>query len=146
MSSHPCQSCGACCAYFSVKFYWREAEGPAAADRGPVPSAFTENYSDFQRCMKGTNEKHHNHCVALSGKVGVSVSCAIYRDRPTPCREFAASYEDGVRRPRCDEARAAYGLAPLKREDWGAYLTNEQAPPLRSAHSIEPNLRPRQGK
>lgn len=68
--------------------------------------------------MKGTNQKHHVRCVELEGKVGQRVSCRNYSGRPTPCHEFAASYENGRKNPRCDEARAHYGLAPLTREDF----------------------------
>lgn len=117
-TTHPCQSCGACCAHFRVGFYWREAEESAEPGRPPVPVELTEDYSNFNRCMKGTNTKHYNRCVALEGKLGATVSCSIYSSRPTPCREFAASFEDGIRKPRCDQARAAYGLAPLSRADW----------------------------
>lgn len=112
MSSSACQSCGACCGYFRVSFYWREAE---QKDKPiPVPKELTEDESSHLRCMKGTNQKHYNRCVALEGKIGESVGCSIYLKRPTPCREFRESYEDGRKNPKCDEARAAYGLPPLK--------------------------------
>ncbi len=112
MSSSACQSCGACCGYFRVSFYWREAE---QEDRPfPVPKNLTEDVSSHLRCMKGTNQKHYNRCVALEGKIGESVGCSIYHHRPTPCREFRESYVDGTKNPKCDEARAAYGLPPLK--------------------------------
>lgn len=47
------------------------------------------------------------------GEIGQSVSCAIYLDRPSPCREFDQSGENGVRNEACDRARARYGLPPL---------------------------------
>lgn len=123
---HPCQECGACCAYFRVSFYWRETEEGAF----PVPRASTEEYSDFRLCMKGTNLKHRSRCVELEGKVGERVGCQIYLSRPTPCREFAAAFENGLGNPRCDEARARYGLRPLRPEDWLAShdLTRETLP------------------
>jgi Fe-S-cluster containining protein len=68
--------------------------------------------------MKGSTQKHRPRCEALSGEIGKKVSCQIYFQRPTPCRSFQASYEEGVRRPRCDEARAMYGLRPLRRSDF----------------------------
>ncbi len=68
--------------------------------------------------MKGTERKHRPRCVALSGEIGISVSCAIYENRPTPCRRFTASYENGVREPRCDEARLRHGLKPLTKSDF----------------------------
>lgn len=113
---HPCLACGACCACFRVSFYWREAD----PEQTPlaVPAELTEDYNQFKLSMKGTNRKHHSRCVALLGKVGEGASCSIYSLRPSPCRDFAASFEDGVHRPRCDYARARYGLEPLKLKDW----------------------------
>jgi uncharacterized protein len=131
--SHPCQSCGACCAYYRVSFYWRElADGQNPLG---VPEELTEPYTDFRVCLKGTNLKHRSRCVALEGKVGEQVACNIYSLRPSPCREFAASFENGMRNSRCDEARAKYGLAPLSRHDWPSVLPTAPvalapAPPL----------------
>ncbi len=112
MAENPCQSCGACCGHFRVSFYWRETE--PSERTFPVPVELTEDVSTHLRCMKGTNQKHYNRCVALEGKVGTQVSCSIYLHRPSPCREFSYSYENGIRNPRCDEARGAYGLPPLR--------------------------------
>lgn len=80
----------------------------------PVPLEMTEEQDEFHRNMKGTNEKYGRKCIALDGRIGKFVACTIYENRPTPCREFTASYEDGKHYPRCDEARAAHGLPPLK--------------------------------
>lgn len=110
MDDHPCLSCGACCAFFRVAFYWIEAE---AGSEYSVPINLTEDLDARQRCMKGTNSKHSPKCIALKGKIGQKASCSIYENRPTPCRRFTASYENGVREPRCDEARAKHGLSPL---------------------------------
>lgn len=115
MASHPCLTCGACCAYFRVSFYWREAEPDSETQ---VPVELTDNYSSTFRTMKGTSNKHHARCVALEGKVGEQVGCSIYQHRPTPCRAFDASFENGEHNPRCDQARAKYGLRPLQRKDW----------------------------
>lgn len=109
-SSNPCVSCGACCAYFRVQYYWRES----------VPEGKFEELTDMHRCMKGTGRKHRPQCVGLTGKIGRDAKCGMYEERPTPCREFKASYSDGKHHPRCDEARAAHGLPPLRREDWHA--------------------------
>jgi len=81
--------------------------------------------------MKGTSGKHHRRCVALEGRIGEKVGCSIYVNRPSPCRAFAASFENGKRNPRCDEARSAHGLKPLQRTDW-----NEQ--PSRPTDSVRP--------
>ncbi|MFN3454864.1 MAG: YkgJ family cysteine cluster protein [Pseudobdellovibrio sp.] len=113
---HPCQKCGACCASFRVSFYWREAE--KTDTQHPVPSNYWIESTPEHRVMKGTENKHHPKCCALKGKVGQSVGCEIYTHRPTPCRSFQASYENGSYNSRCDEARAKHGLKPLQKSDW----------------------------
>jgi len=110
---HPCLSCGACCARFRVSFYWGEGDDA----HGRVPSERTVAISPFLRAMKGT-EKNPPRCEALEGTLGVHVACAIYDQRPPPCREFEPSYENGVPNPACDAARKHIGLRPLSRADW----------------------------
>ena len=120
---HPCQKCGACCASYRVSFYWLEAEPDV---ENSVPIEWTEEVNLRFRCMKGTNKKHHPQCAALSGRVGQTVGCQIYLNRPSPCRNFKASFEDGYHQPRCDEARAKHGLKPLTKYDWPAADTNPE--------------------
>ena len=130
---NPCVGCGACCAHFRVQFYWREGESselrpvgvarssqnPATSvDHPPVRPELFEDLNDRYRCMKGTNDKHHPKCVGLKGKIGRDASCSVYTERPTPCREFKASYSDGRRNERCDDARKSHGLKPLTPADW----------------------------
>ena len=105
---NPCMTCGACCAYFRVSFYWAEASDGG----GTVPVHLTEPLTPFLRCMSGTNQKQAR-CVALQGEPGVSTRCSIYEDRPSPCREFAMSGEDGQVNEACNRARARVGLPPL---------------------------------
>lgn len=62
--------------------------------------------------MRGTDRKPPR-CIALAGRIGESVGCTIYEQRASPCREFQASWVDGVHNERCDRARAAHGLPPL---------------------------------
>ncbi|WP_067701459.1 YkgJ family cysteine cluster protein [Erwinia sp. ErVv1] len=107
-SINPCINCGACCAHFRVSFYWAEADDGG----GTVPADLTEPLNLFLRNMRGTNAATPR-CVALEGEPGGCVSCGIYQQRPTPCREFARSGEDGVANEACDRARARYGLPPL---------------------------------
>src|SRR5687768_10522213 len=114
--ANPCVSCGACCAHFRVQFYWREAN-PGDSEN-PVPAHLFEELTPQHRCMKGTGAKHHPKCHGLRGRIGKDASCSIYELRPTPCRAFKASYVDGERNPRCDDARAAHGLRPLRLADW----------------------------
>jgi Fe-S-cluster containining protein len=105
---NPCMSCGACCAFFRVSFYWAEGNDGG----GAVPVELTEPLTPFLCCMAGTNQKKPR-CTALTGEVGRSVSCSIYADRPSPCREFPMSGEHGQANNACDHARAAFGLPPL---------------------------------
>ncbi|ATA22239.1 hypothetical protein EDC48_11854 [Gibbsiella quercinecans] len=106
--NNPCVSCGACCAYFRVSFYWAEADDGG----GVVPASLTEPLTPFLRCMQGTNSKSPR-CTALDGEIGKAVSCSIYLNRPSPCREFDQSGLNGLRNEACDRARARYGLPPL---------------------------------
>lgn len=110
---HPCLSCGACCAAYRVSLHWSEAD-PALGGR--VPVELTETLGAHQRSMRGTWAKQP-HCIALQGTVGVAVSCSIYDARPSACRDLRMSWEDGAPNPQCDNARIAYGLAPLTRDE-----------------------------
>ncbi|MFH8134660.1 YkgJ family cysteine cluster protein [Pantoea osteomyelitidis] len=105
---NPCMTCGACCAHFRVSFYWAEADDGG----GAVPASLTEPLNLFLRAMRGTNSLAPR-CVALQGEIGGCVSCGIYAERPSPCREFNMSGEDGIANDACDRARARYGLPPL---------------------------------
>ncbi|AJW28942.1 ferredoxin [Chania multitudinisentens RB-25] len=106
--NNPCISCGACCGYFRVSFYWAEAEDGG----GTVPLSLTEPLPPFLRCMLGTNSKAPR-CIALQGTIGKAVSCLIYPNRPSTCREFGQSRENSQRDRACDRARNYYGLPAL---------------------------------
>lgn len=110
IDDNPCLSCGACCASFRVSFYWAEAE-PAAG--GWVPPELTEKLNDFRAVMKGTN-RPEPRCVALGGEIGQRVACAIYAQRPSPCREFLMALEDPEPEAACDRVRERFGLPRLK--------------------------------
>lgn len=111
---HPCLSCGACCAFFRVTFPLKESQ-PGGAWK--VPASFIEPSGELGSMM-GTTKKHQPCCQALTGVIGKNAHCSIYENRPTPCRNFAASYENGVRQKRCDEARQKHGLRPLNKDDF----------------------------
>lgn len=111
---HPCLSCGACCAYFKVAFYWAEADRFVG---GTVPGELTEATDRHRVVMKGTAAKPVR-CVALHGEIGVAAKCTIYANRPSPCRELEPSWESGKANDQCDRARAAHGLAPLTPGDF----------------------------
>ena len=106
---HPCQRCGACCAAYRVAFYWAEA---APANPDGVPAELTASLRPNILAMRGT-DSDDPHCIALDGIVGKQVHCRIYPQRPSPCRELKASYEDGTHSEQCDRARARNGLPPL---------------------------------
>jgi Fe-S-cluster containining protein len=65
--------------------------------------------------MSGTNQKQAR-CVGLEGEPGVSTRCSIYENRPSPCREFAMSGEEGQVNEACNRARARVGLPPLYKD------------------------------
>lgn len=98
-----CQRCGACCASFRVSFYWTEAQGEHDPQSQGVPAALTEPVSPHLLCMQGTHARQP-HCAALQGQVGESVGCAIYAQRPSPCREVMPGDAQ------CLKARGRHGL------------------------------------
>lgn len=101
--SHPCLSCGACCASYRVSFYFGESD---AVRGGTVPQALVEPVSPFLVAMRGTTS-HPVRCVALDGKVGSAVACRIYEQRASTCRGVEPGDE------RCTTARARHGLPQL---------------------------------
>ncbi len=113
MKKHPCQKCGACCSYFRVSFHWSET----LLESYHVPIASTVNVSLHQNAMAGTNQKNPR-CVEFSGVVGKNVNCDIYENRPSCCRLFEASFENGAQNLECEKARKSKGLNFLTLEDW----------------------------
>lgn len=111
--THPCQSCGACCAAFRVPMYWSEAEERA------IDPALVERIDPLRVAMR-VDDALHLRCIALDGDIGVVTACRIYAQRPGPCRDLGAAWEDGQPSPQCDRARARHGLPPLTPEDWAA--------------------------
>ncbi len=67
--------------------------------------------------MLGT-EGSKPHCIALDGEIGKEVACRIYAQRASVCRDFEPSWINGLPNPRCDQARIAWGLAPLDPDSW----------------------------
>lgn len=108
MKPNPCETCGACCAFYSVTF----PEAEITDNQGPVPSGLTVSQTLCQRVMKGT-QVASPRCIALEGRVGVRVKCSIYDFRPSTCRNFIRSWEDGIGNSLCDRARQIYGLLPF---------------------------------
>ncbi len=110
---HPCVTCGACCATYRVLFDPIETKSESVH----VPKELTEKVDATTLAMLGTNQPQPR-CLALQGKIGKSVGCTIYHNRPNCCREYTASYENGLKNPRCDEARRGKALRPLKPSDY----------------------------
>lgn len=112
--THPCLSCGACCAAFRVAFHWSEADPELG--RG-IPDELTEPLDPHRLAMRGTDARAP-HCIALQGAVGGPTTCVIYERRPSPCRDLLPAWENGQPSPQCDRARSRYGLAALTPETW----------------------------
>ncbi|OYW87588.1 MAG: hypothetical protein B7Z23_13655, partial [Pseudomonadales bacterium 32-61-5] len=65
----------------------------------------TEQMNLYRSCMKGSSQSKPR-CIALAGNIGESVSCTIYENRPSPCREYDVFDAQGELNPRCNQARA----------------------------------------
>jgi Fe-S-cluster containining protein len=111
---HPCLKCGACCSTYRVTFLKSEIQ----STNDPLTYLSVDNGGVWQ-AMPGTNKKHRPKCDYLEGIIGKLAKCGVYNNRPSPCRNFLASYEDGkTHAQRCDEARIRHGLKPLIKQDW----------------------------
>jgi uncharacterized protein len=110
MIVNPCLSCGACCAFYRASFYWGESQDHTF---GGVPLKMTKKLNDFRLVMIGT-EGSTPRCIALLGDVGRSVRCSIYDRRSSVCRDFERSWQNRTPNPRCDKARLAWGMQPLR--------------------------------
>lgn len=97
-----CLSCGACCAYFRVSFYW--AEGLE------MPDDHVEAISPVYACMTGTNQKNPR-CIALGGTIGEQVSCTMYQARSSSCKEVQ------IADSQCNKARIAHQMIPFVQVD-----------------------------
>lgn len=97
-SPDSCMSCGACCAYFRVSFYWAEGID--------MPDHYTEPVTAVYSCMAGTNQQNPR-CIALEGEVGKQVSCGMYEQRSSSCKEVQ------IADAQCNKARLAHNMIPL---------------------------------
>jgi Fe-S-cluster containining protein len=114
MRINPCLECGACCAYYRVSFYWTESN---LVQLEGIPIEMTDKFNYFRLMMKGSSGSKPR-CIALKGFIGKKVHCSIYAKRASVCRDFSASWENGIHNERCDKARVAWGLLPLSPEIW----------------------------
>lgn len=101
--SHPCLTCGACCASFRVDFAIYELDDMG----GRVPAGLAVQVNGSTCRMRGTDHVPVR-CAALTGKVGERAACGIYEWRPAPCREFEAGSHA------CGIARMRHGMEPLE--------------------------------
>lgn len=108
MDDNACLSCGACCAAFRVSFDRMELDEQG----GRVPAGLVDYENDTLCRLRGTDYARPR-CVALVGRIGESVRCGIYAERPGPCREFAPLAEHGIFPAACNRARSRHGLPPL---------------------------------
>lgn len=107
---NPCLSCGVCCSHFRVSFYSGELSGETG---GTVPVELTTKVGPLRACMKGT-EQGEGRCIALRGTLGQpGIHCAIYPDRPTPCRDYQIWELDGSPNVDCQRLRSKHGLPLL---------------------------------
>ena len=109
MKHSPCKTCGACCAFFCVSFPSSETDDVPG---GFVPIDMTTYLNNTQRFMKGTKGKNPR-CIALEGRVGLSVKCLIYENRPSSCRGFNISWKNNIGNFLCDRSRMFFGLQPF---------------------------------
>ena len=98
LTQDACLSCGACCAFYRVSFYWAEGEN--------LPEHMVEPLTSVYSCMSGTNQPQPR-CIALEGEVGKHVSCSVYEHRSSSCKEVQAGDTQ------CLKARKAAGLIPM---------------------------------
>lgn len=111
---NPCYGCGACCAFFRATFHWMECESAG----GTVPDDTVVQITPHIVAMKGTEVAGAPYCINLAGEIGKTGHCGAYETRSSTCREFDASYQNGVHEPRCDKARIKHGLPVVEPEDW----------------------------
>ncbi|MFM7330391.1 MAG: YkgJ family cysteine cluster protein [Brachymonas sp.] len=100
--THPCLSCGVCCASFRVDFSVHEL----LSESGSVPDGLTVSVTHSLCRMRGTDHTQPR-CAALTGTIGVQAACGIYEWRPAPCQELEAGSEA------CERARLRHGLPAL---------------------------------
>ncbi|WP_258130854.1 YkgJ family cysteine cluster protein, partial [Escherichia coli] len=47
------------------------------------------------------------------GTPGENAYCSVYKNRPSTCREFAMSGENGIANEACNRAREKYGFPKI---------------------------------
>lgn len=92
MSDHnPCMTCGACCAYFRVSFYWAEASDGG----GTVPVDLTEPLTPFCAVCAAPTK---NRAAVWHCKVSLGYPPAVPFTRIAPARVALSRCREGVAR------------------------------------------------
>ena len=104
-----CRSCGACCVNLPANRaqgfnYWVEIHDGDRILRRPdlVKTLVTRDPNGVPHLRVA----HDGRCLSLRGDIG-KVTCGIYRERPTPCRQVEAGDE------KCLRIRAAHLAAGM---------------------------------
>ena len=71
-----------------------------------MPEHYTEPVTAVYLCMVGTNETSPR-CIALEGTIGEHVSCGMYEQRSSSCKEVQIADDQ------CNKARRAYNMIPF---------------------------------
>lgn len=100
-----CLECGACCAYFhQVPVLMTDPTPGALTWAVTEPGEPGCEGDEHVRWLK--REPAAGRCVALDGRIGQRVSCAVYELRPNSCREFERGSD------RCRAVRRMYRIEP----------------------------------
>lgn len=99
-----CRSCGACCA--CDQFMTIEVSDYDRTPRqytGFIPGIWTNEITGQKQHGLRLMRRHDARCIALRGKVGQQVGCAIYDKRPAVCQRFEPGGEKclAARRHHC---------------------------------------------
>ena len=107
-TEYDCRTCGACC----VNLPENRAEGFVSwVEVAPDDVILTRVDLVKKLVVRDADGVPHlrladdGRCLALRGALGRDVTCAIYRERPSPCRRVQAGD------PLCRRYRQAHGLA-----------------------------------
>lgn len=94
-----CTSCGACCGPSEAQLGWPDVtpEEVAKVRKGMDPkqaASLLTTEPGFLAFVCTMNKQGYVTCPFLNGRIGESVSCGIYKDRPAVCREFEAGSKE----------------------------------------------------
>jgi len=90
-----CQSCGLCCCHPMTKADGKAADDPLLSyqDTKEITYSWWHGYEQTDTETGSWMRMKDGHCIALKGEPGKSVTCGIYENRPSVCRQFEAGSE-----------------------------------------------------